>query len=42
MDPLHQFQITPIVPISVAGADLSFTNSALWMVIASGLSLIHI
>jgi F-type H+-transporting ATPase subunit a len=36
VDPLHQFQITPIVPISVAGADLSFTNSALWMVIASG------
>ena len=34
-DPLHQFQITPIVPISVAGTDLSFTNSALWMVIAS-------
>ena len=34
MDPLHQFQITPIVPISVAGADLSFTNSSLWMAIA--------
>jgi F-type H+-transporting ATPase subunit a len=35
-DPLHQFQITKIVPISVAGTDLSFTNSSLWMVIAAG------
>jgi F-type H+-transporting ATPase subunit a len=35
-DPLHQFQITPILPISVAGADLSFTNSSLWMAIAVG------
>jgi F-type H+-transporting ATPase subunit a len=34
VDPLHQFQITPIVPITVAGADVSFTNSALWMAIA--------
>jgi F-type H+-transporting ATPase subunit a len=34
VDPLHQFQITPIVPISIAGADLSFTNSSLWMAIA--------
>ena len=38
MDPLHQFQITPIVPISVAGADLSFTNSSLWMAIAVGVA----
>lgn len=36
MDPLHQFQITPIIPISIAGADLSFTNSSLWMAIAVG------
>jgi F-type H+-transporting ATPase subunit a len=42
VDPLHQFQITPIVPISVAGADLSFTNSALWMVIASGVAYLLI
>jgi F-type H+-transporting ATPase subunit a len=34
VDPLHQFQITPIVPITVAGADVSFTNSSLWMAIA--------
>lgn len=35
--PLHQFEITPIIPIEVAGTDLSFTNSALFMVIASAL-----
>ena len=35
-DPLHQFQIAPLVPINVAGADLSFTNSSLWMAIAVG------
>ncbi len=35
-DPLHQFQITPLVPISIAGHDLSFTNSSLWMAIAVG------
>ena len=35
--PLHQFEITPIIPIEVAGTNLSFTNSALFMLIASGL-----
>jgi F-type H+-transporting ATPase subunit a len=34
--PLEQFEITPLVPINVAGADLSFTNSSLWMAIAVG------
>lgn len=33
-DPLHQFQINKIVPIEIAGYDLSFTNSALWMALA--------
>ncbi len=33
-DPLHQFFIKPIIPISVWGVDISFTNSALFMVIA--------
>lgn len=32
--PLEQFMIKPIVPIEVSGVDLSFTNSALWMVLA--------
>jgi F-type H+-transporting ATPase subunit a len=32
-DPIHQFQITKIIPIEVGGVDFSFTNSALFMVI---------
>lgn len=38
LDPMHQFQITPIVPIEVEVGgkvvDLSFTNASLFMVIA--------
>jgi len=37
-DPLHQFIIQDIVPLSVGGIDISFTNSALWMVIAAVVS----
>lgn len=33
-DPLHQFVVTPIIPLHIAGIDLSFTNSSLWMMIA--------
>ena len=33
-DPLHQFQIQKIVPLDIAGIDVSFTNSSLWMMIA--------
>ena len=33
-DPLHQFEITPIIPLEIAGIDISFTNSAMWMAIA--------
>ncbi len=36
--PLHQFEIHPIVPIEIGGVDVSFTNSALFMVLAVGLS----
>ena len=32
--PLEQFEIHRIVPISIGGLDISFTNSALWMAIA--------
>ena len=32
-DPIHQFELTRIVPIEVGGVDLSFTNSALFMVV---------
>lgn len=38
-DPIHQFVIEPIIPLSIGGYDLSFTNSALWMTIAAGVSL---
>ncbi|MDE1148350.1 MAG: F0F1 ATP synthase subunit A [Azospirillaceae bacterium] len=34
-DPLHQFRIEQIVPLHLAGHDVSFTNSALYMVIAA-------
>lgn len=33
--PLDQFEVRPLVPIQVGGLDLSFTNSALWMLIAA-------
>lgn len=38
-DPIHQFVITPIVPLEVAGLDLSYTNSSLWMTIGVVLSI---
>lgn len=37
MDPLHQFQINPILQIVIAGYDVSFTNSAFFMVVAVAL-----
>ncbi len=38
-DPIHQFVITPIIPLQVGGVDLSFTNSSLWMMIGVLLSV---
>lgn len=32
-DPMHQFEINRIVPMQIGGLDVSFTNSALFMVI---------
>lgn len=32
--PLEQFVIKPLVPLSVGGIDISFTQSAMWMIIA--------
>jgi len=32
--PLEQFEIKTIVPVEVAGLNLSFTNSALWMLLS--------
>ncbi|KAF0117361.1 MAG: atpB [Rhodospirillaceae bacterium] len=36
--PVHQFEIQPLIPVSVGGVDVSFSNSALFMVIAVGVS----
>lgn len=33
IDPMQQFQVEALVPFNVGGYDLSFTNSALWMVL---------
>jgi F-type H+-transporting ATPase subunit a len=33
IDPMHQFEVQSIADFSIGGYDLSFTNSALWMVI---------
>ncbi len=38
-DPIHQFELTRIVPISIGGLDFSFTNSALFMVITAAVAL---
>ena len=39
IDPLHQFMIKPLIPIEIAGIDLSFTNSALFMLLATLVSV---
>ncbi len=33
-NPLEQFKITPIIPIEIAGVDISFTNTSLFMLLA--------
>ena len=32
-DPIHQFEIYPILPIKIFGWDVSFTNSSLFMLL---------
>lgn len=34
--PMEQFEILPIVPLSLGGLDISLTNSAVWMLIGTG------
>lgn len=36
IDPLHQFLISPLIPISLFGIDFSFTNSSLFMLLVTG------
>ncbi|AZO05892.1 MULTISPECIES: F0F1 ATP synthase subunit A [unclassified Mesorhizobium] len=33
VDPIHQFQIHPIIPLHIGGYDVSFTNSSLFMIV---------
>lgn len=33
-DPIHQFEITNLIPIEIGGLDFSFTNSSLFMVVS--------
>jgi F-type H+-transporting ATPase subunit a len=33
IDPMHQFTVEPLAPLHVGGYDLSFTNSAAWMLV---------
>jgi F-type H+-transporting ATPase subunit a len=35
VNPLDQFKVKPLVDIEVAGVDISFTNSSLWMLITA-------
>ncbi|MGQ0741462.1 MAG: F0F1 ATP synthase subunit A [Alphaproteobacteria bacterium] len=35
-NPMEQFEVKPLIPIEVAGYDISFTNQSLWMVIVVG------
>jgi F-type H+-transporting ATPase subunit a len=37
IDPMHQFEIKRYIPLEIFGVDVSFTNSALFMLIAVGL-----
>ncbi len=40
IDPMSQFEVTPLGSFNLAGTDIMFTNSALWMIIAAlGLGL---
>ena len=40
--PLHQFEIAPLIPLKFGGIDLSFTNSALFMVLAVAVSTLFL
>ena len=36
-DPMYQFKLERLVPLDLAGFDISFTNAALWMAVAVAL-----
>ncbi|MEO8177152.1 MAG: F0F1 ATP synthase subunit A [Sphingomicrobium sp.] len=33
IDPMHQFTVEPLLPLHLGGYDISFTNSAAWMLV---------
>lgn len=33
VDPIHQFELNKLIPLEIGGVDISFTNSALFMVV---------
>lgn len=33
IDPMHQFTVEPLAPLHIGGYDISFTNSAAWMLV---------
>ena len=35
IDPMHQFEVTPMGGFNLGGTEIMFTNSALWMVLAA-------
>lgn len=39
-NPMHQFEVNPLIPLHVGGIDLSFTNSSLWMFIGVACSIV--
>ena len=41
-NPIEQFQILPLIPLKVAGVDISFTNSSAMMVVAVALSTLFL
>lgn len=41
-DPLHQFMIHPLIPLTLGGIDISFTNASLFMVLATLVSTVLI
>ncbi|MBU6442663.1 MAG: F0F1 ATP synthase subunit A [Alphaproteobacteria bacterium] len=42
MSPLEQFRVTPLIPLHLAGYDISFTNQALMMCIVLGLTTLFL
>ncbi|MEK6733812.1 MAG: F0F1 ATP synthase subunit A [Pseudomonadota bacterium] len=42
LNPFHQFEITPLIKLSIAGYDVSFTNASLFMMLGIALLLTFI